>query len=193
MKTRKRLRTRRQEQPGPEKDLPRLLAARETKKARRQKAKAARKNQHLLRKKLRHQKDILNGKKTAKNSGAMLEYANEEAPLPSTSIGTLNSSPETRNSDESPLSDSCPVNLAPEDFAGRNAPANRARQKRDKSETPTPPAQKNAAKSKAYLQSKKSRAKSHSRPGKRPSSRRSRKLHLSRNSKSDRNCTPAIN
>jgi hypothetical protein len=102
------------EQSGPENDLPQPPAARESKKLRRQRAKLARKNQRLLRKKLRHQKDILNGKKLAKNFGAMMEYDNEEAPLPSASIGTLNSPLETRNSDETPLSNSCRANPAPE-------------------------------------------------------------------------------
>ena len=50
------------EQPGPEKDLPQLPAARESKIQRRQRRKLARKNQRLLRKKLRHQKHLFHGK-----------------------------------------------------------------------------------------------------------------------------------
>ena len=69
------------EQPGPEKDLPQLPAARESKNQRRQHAKAARQNQHLLRKKLRQEKHLFQEKNLLQNFGACAANATRIPPF----------------------------------------------------------------------------------------------------------------
>jgi hypothetical protein len=61
------------DQPVPKKDLPHLATTQESKKLRRQRAKLARKNQRLLRQKLRHQKHLLQEKNLFQNFGAVRE------------------------------------------------------------------------------------------------------------------------
>ena len=85
-------------------------APRETKKARRQKAKAARQNQHLLRKKLRHQKHLFQEKNLFQNFGA----GQGRHPQGGESQSAAPPAVQGPNS--------CPANPAPEDFPAEMAP-----------------------------------------------------------------------
>ena len=58
-----------EDQPAPEKDLPQLPAARESKNQRRQSAKAARQKRHLLRQKLRQEKHLFQENNLVQNFG----------------------------------------------------------------------------------------------------------------------------
>ena len=81
MKTKKRLRTRRQTSPALKKTRRRLPRRPGIKKnTRRQKAKVARKNQRILRKKLRHEKDLLQETNLFAKLRRQAGICNEEAP-----------------------------------------------------------------------------------------------------------------
>jgi hypothetical protein len=90
------------DQPGPEKDLPQPLAARETKKARRQHAKA-RKNRHLLCQKLRQAKHLIQENNLVQNFGAgrecevspdPLEISATQAPDPDANVANVGRDPQ---------------------------------------------------------------------------------------------------
>ena len=141
------------EQSVPEKDLPQLPPARESKKPRRQTAKAARKNQHLLRKKLRQEKHLFQEKNLFQNFSAGQECQVPpdppetsviQAPAPDANVANVERDPQGGESQSAappavqeftpPAYASLPESAAPP-AAVASPPATASANKRDKSAT----------------------------------------------------------